>query len=398
VDTVPTPMEAPLALDSFENLSLDVLRARRSAKWRTHDADVLPAWVAEMDYPLAPPIRSALLEAVEHDDCGYPHPGRLAEAFATFAADRFGWAVDSAQVRLVPDVVSGLSGLIDALTEPGDGVVVNPPVYPPFFTTVRESGRRVIEAPLAAGAEGWALDLDALEQAFAGGAAAYLLCNPHNPTGRVFTREELARVVELATRHGVLVLSDEIHAPLTLAGAAHTPYVELGDEAAAHGLTLASASKAWNIAGLKCAVVVSGSPAGAKLVGKLSPALRYHAGHLGVLASVAAFTDGGPWLDALLLQLDANRRRLAALLAAELPGVRYVMPEAGYLAWLDCRALGLGDDPAAAFLERGRVALSPGPGFGTGGKGFARLNFGTSSALLAEAVRRMAATLSGADG
>ena len=386
-------MEAPLTPDSFENLSIDALRARRSAKWQTHPEDVLPAWVAEMDFPLAPPIRAALLEAVERDDCGYPHPGPLGEAFAAFAADRFGWLVDPEQVRLVPDVISGIAGLLGALTDPGAGVVVNPPIYPPFFSAVREAGRRVIEAPLAARDDRWELDLDALERAFADGAAAYLLCNPHNPTGRVFTREELAGVAELASRHGVLVLSDEIHAPLTLPGATHTPYVALGAQAAAHGLTLASASKAWNIAGLKCAVVVSGSVKGAALSAKLSPQLRYHAGHLGVLASVAAFTDGGVWLDALLRQLDANRRRLASLLDSALPSVRYAMPEDGYLAWLDCRELGLGDDPSVVFLERGRVALSSGPSFGTGGQGFARLNFGTSSGLLEEAVRRMAAAL-----
>jgi cysteine-S-conjugate beta-lyase len=382
-------MEASLTPDSFENLSLDALRARRSAKWRTYPDDVLPAWVAEMDFPLAPPIREALLDAVERDDCGYPYPGPLGEAFAVFAADRFGWLVDPARVRLVPDVMSGLSGLLGALTDPGAGIVVNPPIYPPFFAAVGESGRRVIEVPLVAGTTGWELDLDALERAFADGAAAYLLCNPHNPTGRVFTRTELAHVADLAARHRVFVLADEIHAPLTLTGATHAPYVTLGEEAAAHGLTLASASKAWNIAGLKCAVAVAGSAAGAKLLERLPPRLRYHAGHLGVLASVAAFTSGGTWLDALLRQLDANRRRLASLLDGALPGVRYFPPEAGYLAWLDCRRLGLGDDPAATFLERGRVALSPGPSFGSVGNGFARLNFGTSSALLEEAVRRL---------
>ena len=358
-----------------------------------HPEDVLPAWVAEMDFPLAPPIRDVLLQAVEQGDSGYPFAGPLGEAYAAFAADRFGWLVDPERVRLVPDVMSGLSALVGALTPPGAGIVVNPPVYAPFFSAVRELGRRVVEVPLARHDDGWALDLDALERAFADGAAAYILCNPHNPTGRVLTRTELAGVVELATRHGVLVFSDEIHAPLTLAGATHTPYVSLGEEAAAHGLTLASASKAWNLAGLKCGLVVSGSPAGAELAARLPESLRFHAGHFGVLGSVAAFTDGGPWLDALLRHLDANRRRLTSLLDEALPAVRYVMPEGGYLAWLDCRELGLGDDPAAAFLERGRVALSPGPSFGTGGEGFARLNFGTSSALLAEAVRRMASAL-----
>jgi cystathionine beta-lyase len=291
-------------------------------------------------------------------------------------------------------VVSGIAHLVEALTEPDAGIVVNPPVYGPFFTTVRQVGRRIVEAPLALREDGlWELDLDALERAFAGGAAVYLLCNPHNPTGRVFGREELLAVAELAEAHGVIVLADEIHAPLALEGSALVPYLTLGEPAAAHGLALWSASKAWNLAGLKCAVVVSASEAGAALAGKLHPNLRFHAGHLGVLGSVAAFTEGGAWLDALLRHLDLNRSRLAALLERELPAVRCRLPEAGYLAWLDCRELGLGDDPAAAFLERGRVALTPGPSFGTGGQGFARLNFGTSGALLEEAVRRMRATV-----
>jgi cystathionine beta-lyase len=361
--------------------------------------DVLPAFVAEMDFPLAPPVRAALLEAVENDDCGYAWAEQLGEVFAGFAADRFGWTVDPARVALVPDVVSGIEGLLLALTEPGAGVVVNPPVYGPFFTTVAGTGRRIVEAPLVRDGDGvWQLDLDALERAFAGGAAAYILCNPHNPTGRVHTREELTAVAELAARHGVLVLADEIHSPMTLGGATHVPYVSLGEEAAAHGLTLASASKAWNVAGLKAAVVVSGSEAGAELVSRLSPGLRFHAGHFGVLASIAAFAEGGAWLDELCRHLDRNRHRLASLLERELPALRYMPPEAGFLAWLDCRELGLGDDPAAAFLEHGKVALSSGPWFGTGGEGFARLNIGTSGALLEEAVRRMAVAVEAAAG
>ena len=386
-------MAAPVTTASFDDLSLDALRRRQSVKWRLHPADVLPAFVAEMDFALAQPVRDALLAAVENDDCGYPHPTYLGDAFAGFAAERYGWTVEPERVVLVPDVVTGIAELLAVLTEPDDGVVVNPPVYGPFFMTVVAAGRRILEAPLALGDDGvWRLDLDVLERAFAD-AAVYLLCNPHNPTGLVHTREELAAIAELATRHGVIVLSDEIHAPLALDGATHVPYPTVGEEAAAHGLTLASASKAWNIAGLKAAVVVAGSEEGAVLLGKLPPAVQYHAGHLGVLASIAAFVEGGPWLDALLDHLDLNRRRLASLLERELPAVGYAVPEAGFLAWLDCRELGLGDDPAVAFLEHGKVALSPGPWFGTGGEGFARLNIGTSGALLEEAVRRMAAAV-----
>lgn len=379
-------------LGGLDDLSLELLRMRRSAKWTTYPADVLPAFVAEMDFALAPPIRALLAELIERSDTGYPSSGPLGEAFAGFAQARFGWEVDPARVRAAPDVMTAVTELLRALTAPGDGVVVNPPIYPPFLSVTAELGRRLLEAPLRRSEHGFELDLDALEAAFAGGARAYLLCHPHNPTGRSFRREELEAVSSLALRHGVTVISDEIHAPLTLPGAAHVPYLALGGEAASHGVAVGGASKAWNLAGLKCALIVSGSAEmDARLEASLSSRLRYHVGHLGVVASIAAFEQGGPWLEAVVSQLDRNRRGLAALLGERLPGVDYVPPQAGYLAWLDCRRLELGEDPAAAFLEHGRVALSPGPSFGTQGRGFARLNFATSPALLAEAVDRMAA-------
>jgi len=379
---------------SLDDLSLALLRRRRSAKWTTYPADVLPAFVAEMDFPLAPPIRTLLAEAVERSDTGYPSPALLGEAFAGFAAARFGWEVAPARVRAAPDVMTAVTELLRALTAPGEGVVVNPPIYPPFLGVTAELGRRVVEAPLRHSERGFELDLDALETAFAGGARTYLLCHPHNPTGRSFRREELQAIASLALRYGVTVVSDEIHAPLTLPGASHVPYLSLAGEAASHGVAVAGASKGWNLAGLKCALIVSGSDEmDARLEDALPSHLRYHVGHLGVLASIVAFEHGGPWLDAVVAQLDRNRRSLETLVCSELPGVVYVPPQAGYLAWLDCRRLGLGEDPAAVFLEHGRVALSPGPSFGTQGRGFARLNFATSSALLAEAVERMAAAV-----
>jgi len=297
-------------------------------------------------------------------------------------------------VRLVADIMSGVIELLRVLTAPGDGVVINPPVYPPFFLAIRELGREVVEVPLERAANGWKLDLEALEAVFAAGAArAYLMSQPHNPTGTSFERAELEAVARLASDHGVTVVSDEVHAPMTMPGATHVPYLAVAG-AQADGLTVASASKAWNLAGLKCAVILSGSvEMHERLEEKLSKRLAHHAGHLGVLASIAAFEHGGEWLDALVAHLDRNRHLVADLLAEHLPAVGYVPPQAGYLAWLDCRELGLGDDPAEAFLERGRVALSSGPTFGEQGRGFARLNFGTSGALVEEAVRRMAAAL-----
>ena len=373
----------------FDELSLDRLRKRRSSKWAMYPEDVLPAWVAEMDFPLAPPVREVLLTAIEGDDCGYTHAAGLGEALAVFAA-RSGWHVDPERVWIVPDVMVGAAEVLRLVTKPRDGVVINPPVYPPFFATIEEIDRRIVEAPLVATDAGWELDLDAVDQAFAAGARAYLLCNPHNPTGRVFARAELEQVVELAERYDAFVVADEIHGPLTLAGAVHTPFVSLGEAAAVRSVTLTAATKAWNVPGLKCGLVVAGSPEVQAELERLPKEIHERAGHLGALASEAAYRAGGEWLDALLICLDGNRRHLLDLLAANLPEVRDVMPQASYLAWLDCRALPLGDDPAAVFLERGRVALSPGLDFGREGRGFARLNIGTSRELIAEAVRRMA--------
>lgn len=379
---------------SFDDVSLELLRLRQSAKWMKYPADVLPAWVAEMDFPLALPIRETLLSAVSRDDTGYADATRLGPAFAGFASRRFGWEVAPERVVGCTDVMTGVGELLRGLTEPGDRVVVNPPVYTPFFVATREAGREIVEVPLLRLEEGGRLDLDGLERAFAAGARFYLLCHPHNPTGRTHDRGELEAVAALAVRHGVTVVSDEVHAPMTLPGTTHVPFLSLGGDAAACGVVLTSASKAWNLAGLKCALIVSGSDAmHERLTERLPSHLAVHAGHFGVLASLAAFQHGEEWLDALVAHLDRNRALVGELLAEHLPQVRCAPAQAGYLAWLDCRELGLGDDPSEAFLERGRVALSPGPSFGEQGRGFARLNFGTSAALLEDAVRRIASAV-----
>jgi cystathionine beta-lyase len=365
---------------------LETLRRRRSSKWVKHPPDVLPSFVAEMDVALAPPVRDALVEAIELGDLGYAEPGRVFESFAAFAGRRLGWAPDPARMRLVADVMAGIVETLRVLTEPGDGVVITTPVYHPFFEGIPEAGRRIVEVPLADGE----LDLDALDAAFAAGARAFLLCNPHNPSGRVLERTVLEDVAALAARHDVLVLSDEIHAPLTLPGALHTPFAALGES---RSVVITSASKAFNFPGLKCAIAVAGSDAVVRELDRLPSEVHYRTGLLGVIGSQAAFEHGDAWLDELLAALDAKRRRLATLLAEHLPAVGYSPPEASFLAWLDCRVLGLGDDPAAAFLERGHVALEPGLKFGKQGRGFARLNIGTSDELLTEAVRRMAAAV-----
>ncbi len=374
----------------FDDLTLARLQARSSAKWTTYPPDVLPAFIAEMDVPLAEPVAAALHAAVDAGDVGYAQPGALGAAFAEFARARFGWAVDPGRTFLVADVVVGIAESLRLFSAPGDGVVVNSPVYPPFFAVVRDLERQVVDVPLLrTEAGGWELDLAGLERAFAAGARAYVLCSPHNPLGRVFPRAALAAVAALAARYGVVVLADEIHAPLVLPGAAFTAFAPLAEAAGARAVALVSASKAWNLAGLKCALIVAADEATRAGLQRLPYEAPFRSGQLGVIASTAAFRAGTAWLDALLAHLDRNRRLLGELLARELPAVGYTVPEAGFLVWLDCRALGLGDDPARAFLERGRVALSPGRRFGAGGAGHARLNIGTTAALLEEAVVRM---------
>lgn len=379
-------------MDPLHALSLDQLRQRTSQKWRSYPPDVLPLFVAEMDVPLAGPVVEALTTAVSRGDTGYPAGAGYAEALAGFAADRWGWTIDVAATSLVPDVMLGIVEVLRLVTGPGDAVIVNPPVYPPFFGFVEHAGRRVEEAPLGPDHR---LDLDALDaamrRAVAGGRrAAYLLCSPQNPTGTVHTTEELAAVAELAAMHGVRVVADEIHAPLVLAPATFVPYLSV--PGGGSGIALHSASKGWNLPGVKAALAVAGPEAAGDLA-RMPEVVWHGASHLGVVAHVAALTAGGPWLDALLRSLAGNVQLVQDLLADQLPAVRYRPGEGTYLAWLDFRSLELGDDPAAVLLDRGRVALLPGPHFGTGGTGHARLNLATTPDILTEAVRRMAAAV-----
>ncbi|WP_328347308.1 MalY/PatB family protein [Streptomyces violaceus] len=387
------PHETSGEPNPLEALTLDRLRRRTSMKWRTYPEDVLPLWVAEMDVPLAEPVVRAVTDALDLGDTGYPAGTAYAEALAAFAEKRWNWdglAVE--RTAIVPDVMLGVVEMIELVTGHGDAVVVNPPVYPPFFQFVAHMDRRVVEAPL--GADG-RIDLGVLEETFrqvvaAGGRAAYLLCSPHNPTGAVHTAEELSAVAALADRYGVRVVADEIHAPLVVGGTDFVPYLSV--PGAERGLSLMSASKAWNLAGLKAALAIAG-PAAAADLARLPEEVGHGPSHVGIMAHTAALRDGGAWLDALLGGLETNRSLLADLLAEHLPAIRYHPGDATYLAWLDCRALGLGDDPADVFLHRGRVALNSGLPFGTGGAGHVRLNLAASSEVITEAVRSMAAAL-----
>jgi cysteine-S-conjugate beta-lyase len=371
------------------DLRIGRLRERRSAKWTMYDGDVLPAWVAEMDFPLAPPVADALHAAVDRDDAGYANvaASHLADELAGFAQRRLGWRLDPDQVVTCNDVVAGLTDLLRVLVPESSEVIVCPPVYHPFFTLVPEAGCTLVEVPLAGGRE---LDLDAIGVALAAGARAIVLCNPQNPTGIVCRRQELEALALLAAEHEAWVLSDEIHAPLTLPGAEHVPFVGLGGDAAARGVSLVSASKAFNLAGLGCGQIVTAGEPARGAVGELGFMAR-HCSHFGVVAAEAAYQSGDDWLDAVLAVLDHNRGLVAELLAEHLPDSIYVPPAAGFLAWIDLSAYDLGADPASRILEEGRLALNGGPMFGSGGDGHVRLNVGTSPALVGDAIDRIAA-------
>lgn len=397
-----------MTFNPLEELTLEQLRLRTSMKWRAHPADVLPLWVAEMDVNLPPTVAEGLRRAVDNGDTGYPCGTALAEAVSAFAARHWDWDdLEVGRTALVPDVMLGIVEVLRLVTDRGDAVVVNPPVYAPFYAFVAHDGRRVIEAPLAEGR----IDLGALEEAFSRarathGKVAYLLCNPHNPTGAVHTAEELRAVAELARRYGVRVVSDEIHAPVILPGSRFTPFLTV--PGAENAFALTSASKAWNLSGLKAALAVAGPQAAADL-NRMPEEVSHGPSHLGVIAHAEAFRTGGDWLDATLNGLDANRKLLGELVAEHLPGVKYQWPQGTYLAWLDCRPLGIDEEesdglavvadlsgPARWFLEHARVALSSGHVFGTGGAGHVRVNFATSRAVLTEALSRMGRALAGA--
>ncbi len=381
----------------FDEVTEEELRRRRSLKWRFYPTDVLPAWVAEMDYPLDETIQRTLQRAISESDCGYGDPNGLGDAFAEWAKARWGWDVRAADVHVVPQIVTGIAEILRVTTKPSQDVVIDTPAYPPFAQTVRSLGRAVLEIPLATHEGGYTLDLDAIERAYASMARVHLLCSPHNPTGIVHSPDTLARLAELADHYNVIVLSDEIHAPLCLPGTIHCPFPRASPTAARRGIVLTAASKGWNVAGLKAALMVASSDETRTILERLPPEIPFHVGHFGVLAGCAAFHDGMSWLSTVTAILDRNRQLLDELLREYLPTARYIPPQAGYLAWLDCRALGLGEDPARAFLQHGRVALSSGPPFGAPGVGFARLNIATTRTLLEEAVRRMASAVHGAE-
>jgi cystathionine beta-lyase len=366
-----------------------LLHRRTGRKWSRYAADVLPAWIADMDFAPAPVIAATIDEAVALGDLGYGPTGTdsgVPQAFAGWAARRWGWRPDPADMMLMPDVVGGIANCIEALTEPGDAILVQTPAYPPLMSSVRVAGRRLVTHALTPDGR---IDVEDLDRTLAAERVRMLLfCSPHNPTGRVFGADELAAVARLAEAHDLVVIADEVHADLTLPGAQHIPFACV-EGTAGRTVTLTAPSKAFNVAGLRAALCHAEAPLRRRLAAL--PSTRWTAfSTLGLRAANAAWTEGEPWLDACVAHLSAMRDLVARGVADM--GLSMRPPEAGYLAWIDCRGTAT-EDPADFFLREAKVALSPGPDFGAEGAGFVRLNFATSAELLIEILDRMAAAL-----
>jgi cysteine-S-conjugate beta-lyase len=382
---------------AFDQLSEEQLRRRRTIKWNLFGPDVLPLWIAEMDFPTAPAVLDGIRSCVTNEEFGYPPvEDDLPRATADWCRRRYGWRVSPEWVRVVPDVLKGLEVVIHFLTRPESPVVLPVPAYMPFFDLLQITGRQRVEIPTPQDDSGrYVLDLDALDAAFAGGAGSLILCNPNNPLGTAFREDELRAIVDVAARHDARVIADEIHAPLVY-GRPHVAAASVSDTAAATVVTLMSASKGWNLPGLICAQVILSNEHDVHEWERINKLHKMGVSTVGIRANIAAYDHGADWVDELLVYLQANRDRLAAALPELSPGLKINTPEATYMSWVDFRALNLPTEPAEHLLSKAKVALNPGIPFGaTVGSGFARLNFATTRAILDRAITAIAAALPG---
>ncbi len=373
------------------DFTIPFLRSRRTNKWHKFAADVLPAWVADMDFGVAPPVAEALDRLARNQEYGYAaRDGALAAAFARRMQTRFGWTVDPADAHPIGDLVQASFSSVMAFSEPGDAVLLQLPSYPPFMAAINDTGRRLIANPMRDTGTRWVLNLEAYDAAPDPRARVLIFCHPQNPTGRAFSRAELEAVASFATRHDLIVVSDEIHADIVYPGNTHISFASLSPETAARTITITSATKSFNIPALRCAVMHFGTPAlKARFFARIPARLLGSPGVTGVDATIAAWDEGQPWFDTIMAQLQANRDWLAQTLGDALPGVAMRLPEATYLAWLDCSALKLPCPAGQFFLERARVGLNSGETFGPQYAAFARLNFASPAPVLREVVGRM---------
>ncbi len=383
-----------MATTATYKLTGDQLRARRGAKWNFHPADVTPAWVADMDFLVAEPVHAAVTRLAEQGDYGYPWrqgEDTMVAAFVERMRDRFQWEVNPELVHPVTEVVQCMFTVAMTFSEPGEGIVLQTPVYPPFLSTIEKTGRRLVENPLKDDGTRFVLDIAQMRQAVDDGTRILMVCNPHNPTGRVFTRAELQAIGDLAVERDLIIFCDEIHADLTYPGVTHIPIATLSPEIAARTITCTSATKSFNIAGLRAAVMHFGSAdLEARFRAKFPDYVLGQVSIFGTDATVAAWRHGQPWLDEVMGTLRQNRDHVAQFVAAEMPGIHHHAPEATYLAWLDCHALDLPGSPQEFFLREAKVGLNDGATFGTPGRTCVRLNFATAEDVLDQVLTQMA--------
>jgi len=370
-------------------LSLAKLQPRRSAKWREYGTEVLPLFVAEMDFEIAQPIRDALGKMIKESDTGYLGPiPELPINLAKFAKARWGWEIDPEQVFIATDVGVGMVEMARTVVNPGDSIMINSPVYHNMNNWIAELKCKSYDAPLIKDGLYYTLDLGAVERGYAAGVKAHFLCSPHNPVGTVFTKEELSSLADLAKKYGVTVFSDEIHSPLTYDARQFVPFLAVSESAREVGICVTAASKSWNLAGLKCATIITAHPKQHERAKSMPMAVHYRASLFGAIASSIAY-ECSDWLDGALETMESNRRFLKKLLDEKLPSVGYRIPDSSYLAWLDLSSLNLGENPAEVLLETGKVAFNSGISFGPESGQFVRLNFATSEEIIEEAVNRI---------
>lgn len=379
------------ATHDFDAITIEQLRGTGGLKWSLYP-EKIGAFVAEMDFGIAPSITEAINSSVAQGIFGYL-PQSLGDAMSqachTWHSTRYGWDIPPENIRPLPDVLAGLTATIEHFSPTGSKIIIPTPAYMPFLKIPGLCGRELIQVPLTRSTDGWELDYDGLERAFADGGGLLIMCNPHNPIGKVYTREEMLRVADIVDRNGGRVFSDEIHAPLVYGDRHHVPYASVSPAAAGHTITATSGSKAWNLPGLKTAQLILSNDTDAAKWNEIGFFIEHGASNLGVVANTAAYSTGDRWLTDVLEYLDGNRRLLAELVAAHLPGVTYTMPQGTYLALLDCRALGLEELPADFFSEHAGVQLIDGSACGEAGKGFVRINFATPRPILTEMLARM---------
>lgn len=376
----------------FDQLTANQLVAAGSRKW-TAFPGCIGAFVAEMDFGIAAPIRQALDKAMADGLTGYLTTKllrELGEACAGWQQQHHGWQIDPHDIKVMPDVLSALEVVLRHFLPAGTPLVVPVPCYMPFIPILEWVGNPVVQLPMLRTPSGWTLDEDGLDAAFAAGAGLLLLCNPHNPIGKVYSRDELTRISTIVEKYGARVFSDEIHAPLVYDGLSHVPYATLSEAAARQAITAVSASKMWNLAGLKCAQLVLTREEDRALWRRIGHRVNDATSTFGVIAQTAAWVQGEPWRGDVLAYLQGNRDTLTQQLATQLPQVDLVPAQGTYLAWLDCRALSLSPSPQAFFLQQAKVALTDGGDCGEGGQGHVRFNFGLPRPLLVQAVAHMA--------